>query len=150
MTQPTASDPRPTGCTAFRLRRLSRRVSQHYDAHLARAGLRSTQFSLLGALVRRDQLALTRLADGLAMDRTTLTRNLRPLVAAGWVRMQTGEDARSRLVAITPAGRLCWEQAVPLWEEAQRTLHALLGVDDVVRLHGALDGALASLKSAPG
>lgn len=151
MTLPTSTEPRTSaGCTAFRLRRLSRRVSQHYDAHLAGAGLRSTQFSLLGALVRRDGPALTRLADVLAMDRTTLTRNLRPLVVAGLVRMDTGEDARSRLVAITPAGRERWQQAYPLWEQAQHTLHEILGAEDVGRLHGALDGALASLKAVPG
>lgn len=146
MTQPSPVEPRAQGCTAFRLRRLSRRVSQHYDAHLAAVGLRSTQFSLLGSLVRRDRPPLTRLAEVLDMDRTTLTRNLRPLEAAGLVRMETGEDARSRLVAITPAGRERWESAVPLWEAAQRTLHEILGADDVLRLHDSLDGALASLK----
>ncbi len=149
MTLPSTTESRAaTGCTAFRLRRLSRKVTQHYDTHLAGAGLRSTQFSLLGTLIRHDQPPLTRLAQMLGMDRTTLTRNLRPLETAGLIRMDAGDDARSRVVVITEAGRERWAQCVPLWEEAQRTLHAVLGAPEVLQLHASLDGALASLKAA--
>ena len=129
-------------CTAFRLRKLSRRVSQHYDAHLAGAGLRSTQFSLLGTLLRREPIMLSELADVLEMDRTTLTRNLRPLQAAGWVALGRGSDARTRTVAITDGGRAKWHEARPLWRAAQQSLHAVFGAEHVAALHGVLDTSL--------
>lgn len=132
-------------CTNFRLRKLSRRVGQHYDAHLAQVGLRSTQFSLLGALMRETPPTLTQLADTLEMDRTTLTRNLRPLAAAGWVELAPGADGRTRAVRITAAGRERWRLARPLWREAQRSLHAAFGEPAVARLHAALDAALAHM-----
>ena len=145
MTTAAQAAPLVKGCTSFRLRKLSRRVTQHYDAHLAAAGLRSTQFSLLGALRGDVPPTLTQLAQTLEMDRTTLTRNLKPLTVAGWVQFGAGEDARSRVVQITEQGRECWRSAKPLWREAQRTLHEALGLPQVAVLHDALDGALANL-----
>ena len=139
-----ASDaPAIRGCTCFRLRRLSRRVTQHYDSHLARAGLRVTQFSLLGMLLRADPLSLSELAARLDMDRTTLTRNLGPLQGAGWVAVAPGKDARSRAVSLTEAGRATWERAKPHWRQAQDELNAALGAAAVSELHGVLDQSLA-------
>ncbi|TSH95843.1 winged helix-turn-helix transcriptional regulator [Verticiella sediminum] len=145
MASDTAGPPSVTGCTAFRLRKLSRRVSQHYDGHLAAAGLRSTQFSLLSVLMGDVPPTLTQLADTLEMDRTTLTRNLKPLATAGWVRTSVGDDGRSRTVHITEEGRARWRAGRPLWREAQRSLHTALGLPQVERLHQALDDALAHL-----
>ena len=154
MSQANLPAPSVRGCTCFRLRRLTRRVTQHYDSHLARAGLRVTQFSLLGMLLRADSLSLSELAARLEMDRTTLTRNLGPLQGAGWVAVTQGKDARSRAVQLTDAGRAAWNSAKPHWRQAQDELNAALGAEAVTELHTLLDDSLAhfhlALDQAPG
>ena len=139
----SASTPAVRGCTCFRLRRLTRRVTQHYDSHLARAGLRVTQYSLLGMLLRADSLGMSELAARMEMDRTTLTRNLGPLQGAGWVEVTRGKDARSRAVRLTDAGRSAWDKAKPHWRLAQDELNAALGAEAMIDLHGLLDDSLA-------
>lgn len=138
-----ASIPAVRGCTCFRLRRLTRRVTQHYDSHLARAGLRVTQYSLLGVLLRADSLTMSELAARMEMDRTTLTRNLGPLQDAGWVEVTRGRDARSRAVRLTPAGNAVWDSAKLYWRQAQDELNSALGTQAVAVLHGLLDDTLA-------
>ncbi len=143
MSQANPPAPIIRGCTCFRLRRLTRRVTQHYDSHLARAGLRVTQFSLLGMLLRADSLSLSELAAHMEMDRTTLTRNLGPLQNAGWVEVMPGKDARSRTARLTDTGRSAWNSAKPHWRQAQDELNAALGAEAVTELHGLLDDSLA-------
>ena len=143
MSQANVSAPPVRGCTCFRLRQLTRRVTQHYDSHLARAGLRVTQFSLLGMLLHTEPLTLSELAARMEMDRTTLTRNLGPLQSAGWVAVTPGKDARSRSVLITGAGRAAWDKAKPHWRQAQNELNVALGAENVSGLHGVLDDSLA-------
>lgn len=140
---PEASAARPRGCTCFRLRKLTRRVTQHYDSHLARAGLRITQFSVLSMLAGVEPLSLSELAERLEMDRTTLSRNLGPLESAGWVEIGAGRDARSRAARLTPAGRDTWINAKPHWRRAQDELNQALGLEQVAGLHGLLDDSLA-------
>ena len=95
----------PLGCTNFKLRQLTRRVSQHYDHHLALAGLKTTQYSLLSHIAKLGPLTPGELARRMTLDASTLTRNLQPLVAAGWVVVGEGVNARSRLLTLTEAGR---------------------------------------------
>jgi DNA-binding MarR family transcriptional regulator len=143
MNQPDAPPQAIRGCTCFRLRRLTRRVTQHYDTHLARAGLRVTQFSLLGMLLCAEPLTLSEIAARMEMDRTTLTRNLGPLQNAGWLEVVPGKDARSRAVQLTDAGRTAWDNAKPHWRQAQDQLNTALGPETMAELHGLLDGTLA-------
>jgi DNA-binding MarR family transcriptional regulator len=138
-----ASAPAVRGCTCFRLRRLTRRVTQHYDAHLAPAGLRVTQFSLLGMLLGADSLTLSELAARMEMDRTTLTRNLGPLQNTGWVQVTRGQNARSRAVRLSDSGRAAWDRAKPLWRRAQNELNGALGAATMTELHRLLDTSLA-------
>ena len=131
-------------CTCARLRKLTRRVTRVYDVHLARAGIKTTQYSLLG-YASREPRALTELAAQMGMDRTTLTRNLRPLIANGWVRLVVGADSRSRIVEVTPAGQAARKAAAAQWKKAQLELHATLGARSVADLHAAVDAALSRL-----
>ena len=85
-------------------------------------GLRGTQFTLLVALSRSGPMAMNRLAKRLDMDRTTLTRNLRPLAAKGWVAIEQDEDRRVHNLEITAKGRAIARKALPAWREAQRTV----------------------------
>ena len=139
----------PQGCTNLRLRQLMRRVSQHYDAEMARCGLKTTQYSLLSHVLKLGPIRPGDLATEMKMDASTLTRNLRPLVDAGWVTLQAGTDARSRLVHITDAGRDKRAEAQRHWKAAQLALNETLGVERVMALHALVDDSLDLLTAQP-
>ena len=137
-----------TGCTCDRLRKLARRLTQRYDAHLAPTGLRLTQFSLLAHLMRGGPATMSALAALLEMDRTTLTRNLKPLADAGLVALDSGRDARERFLSLTGKGRTAWRAAREDWRRAQDEVNQVLGSEQVMALHGALDGSLERLRQS--
>ena len=139
-----AAPPPEMPCTCARLRRTARRLTQAYDKALKPSGLRLTQYSVLANVARRSGLSVTDLAELLAMDRTTLTRNLRPLGERGWVRIAPGPDRRSRAVEITQAGRLVYQEALPLWRDAERAFRQRMGPDEAAALMQLLDTAVAS------
>jgi DNA-binding MarR family transcriptional regulator len=110
-------------CAAGTLRRASRSLTRLYDAHLSRAGLTTTQFSILRTLQRRGgRMPLARLADDLVFERTSFYRALRPLRRAGLVSVRTGADRRAREVALTAKARPRIARAMPHWVAAQRSV----------------------------
>ena len=113
-------------CYCFGLRRAARIVTQHYDRHLRQAGLRATQFTVLATLAQTGPMPLNRLARRLGLERTTLTRNLRPLEAKGWLTVTVEEDRRVHSVAITSAGEKAANDALPLWRKAQSSAPAII------------------------
>lgn len=131
-------------CTCFQLRKLTRTVSRLYDQHLGKVGLKTTQFSLLQH-VNHQALPMAQLADLLGAERTTLTRNLRPLIEAGWVELLPGTDPRQRIVTITEAGRGKTRAAREVWRGAQDELERLLGADAVHALHAEIEFSLTRL-----
>ena len=139
---------KPQGCTNLRLRRLSRLVSRHYDAHVAASGLKTTQYSMLSHVMHLGPLRPVDLARAMNIEASTLTRNMKPLVAAGWLTQGEGADARSRLIAITDEGRVKRAEAQAHWRAAQTGLNDLLGVERVVALHALLDESLEILQRA--
>ncbi|HSQ81668.1 MAG TPA: MarR family winged helix-turn-helix transcriptional regulator [Casimicrobiaceae bacterium] len=114
---------------------------------MAAAGLRVTQFSLLRALAREGPLRISDLAARQLLDRTALSRNLDPLVAAGYVGIARGRDARTREVAITPKGAAALDAAQPHWLSAQRKVANRLGTEKLEALVAVL-GELESLHPA--
>lgn len=130
---------KPQGCTNLKLRQLTRRVTRLYDAEMARAGLKVTQYSLLSYVAKLGPIRPVDLANHMQMTPSTLTRNLRPLVDAGLLALSPGSDARSRLVSVTPAGRGKRQEAQRHWRSAQETVNAKLGVQRVHALHALLD-----------
>jgi DNA-binding MarR family transcriptional regulator len=113
-------------CAAASLRRAARAVTRLYDAALRDSGLRVTQFTLLQALQQSGSTSQARLGELLALDPTTLTRTLRPLADAGWIRAMPGRDRREARWTLTPAGRERMARARPAWERAQARLRARL------------------------
>ena len=97
----------PIECTCFRLRGAARRVTQIYSQHLGPTGLKISQFSLLGFVAAEGPVAIGRLSELLATDRTTLTRNLKPLLAEGLVERAPSGDKRRHELAATAAGLPC-------------------------------------------
>ena len=116
-----------TACTCTNLRKAARVVTKIYDAAFRPIGLRATQFTLLASLSHRGGLPQTRLAEVLVIDRTTLTRNLRPLVGRGFVRVDRDGDRRIRRISLTEAGKAILAEALPLWRKAQSRLVESLG-----------------------
>jgi DNA-binding MarR family transcriptional regulator len=106
-------------CVCFNVRKTARAITQLYDEMLRPSGLRVTQFSLLMATRGLDSVTLNRLARAVGMDRTTLTRNLRPLEKQGLLRIALGVDRRERNVTLTVKGEQAMVEALPLWEAAQ-------------------------------
>ena len=135
----------PTGCTNFKLRQLMRRVTMHYDAEMAKAGLKTTQYSLLSHVLKLGPLRPGELARAMMMDASTLTRNMKPLVNSGWIVLGAGSDARSRLVSITDAGRNKRTEAHRHWKVAQDGINQRLGAQRVHALHSLVDESLGLL-----
>jgi DNA-binding MarR family transcriptional regulator len=106
-------------CVCTAARRRGRELTRAFEKAMRGSGVRGTQFSLLAMLVQTGPLPTTRLADFLGLERTTLTRNLRPLIRDGFVRIDEGEDRRVRKVAITPVGEEAARRAFPFWKKAQ-------------------------------
>jgi DNA-binding MarR family transcriptional regulator len=137
------------GCTCARLRKLTRRLTRIYDAHLAAQAIKVTQYSLL-ANAARGERTLTEFAAELEMDRSTLSRNLAPLAAQGWVSVSVGADPRSRSISVTAAGRRKLKAALPLWRRAQCEVEAILGAAGVGELHRRVERALDALPNPTG
>ena len=119
---PTAHANQPVDCVSYRLRRAARKAARFYDDALRPSGLRNTQFTLLASLNRLGETSIGDLSEELAIDGTTLTRNLEILVRRGLVENIAAEDARVRNVRLTGLGKETYEEAVPLWREAQQHL----------------------------
>lgn len=132
------------GCTCFKLRKLTRAMSRLYDQHMATVGLKTTQYSVLSNAARAP-LPVAELAERLGMERTTLTRNLKPLQEAGWIELRPGADSRQRIVTITASGRDKVAEAFVVWRGAQRTFEELVGRDAVRALHLQLETTLTQL-----
>ncbi len=140
----------PRGCTNLQLRQLMRRVTQHYDAQMAPSGLKTTQYSLLSTVNRLGPVRPSDLAAALKMAPSTLTRNLKPLITAGWAETAAGADARTRAVSITAAGRAKRAEAQRHWKTAQASLNERLGVPRVLALHALIGESLALLAPEEG
>ena len=145
MNIPLPVRPSPADCTCFRVRSAARRVTQIYSKHLAPTGLRISQFSLLGFVTAQGPVTITELADLLATDRTTLTRNLRPLLSSGVVERATAADKRRHELVATPAGRALFKRALPLWAAAEQEVRLAMGTKLTADLHGALERSMERL-----
>jgi DNA-binding MarR family transcriptional regulator len=114
-------------CVCFSVRKAARAVTQHYDRALRKTGLRTTQFNMLAVLAQTGPLPMADLAEFLGLDRTSLTRNLRPPERKRWIRIAQGdEDRRVRMVSITPAGTAALRKALPAWQSAQASVAPIL------------------------
>lgn len=106
-------------CVCSAIRHAARAITRHYDEALRDSGLRNTQFTLLATLVQTGPMAMSRLAAFLGLERTTLTRNLKPLLRGGFVELREERDGRVRRIAITAEGEEKARAAFPLWKMAQ-------------------------------
>jgi DNA-binding MarR family transcriptional regulator len=136
---------KPELCNCLALRQAARHVTQFYDQFLARAGLRTTQFSILSRLRRLGPTTISVLAADLVMDRTTLGRNLQPLEREGLVAVVKGRtDRRSREIRLTDTGGERLRAAVDGWVNAQAGFEAVFGEQRSSELRALLQAVSAS------
>jgi DNA-binding MarR family transcriptional regulator len=136
-------EPAEIACVCATARMAARSLTRVYDRALEPAGIRTSQFSILARLLEEGPLSVTHLAGRLAMDRTTLARDLRPLERRGLVAISVGADRRVRMAELTAAGRRLVDEVRPLWKQVQRDVRAQLGADRVARLMDELRAATA-------
>jgi DNA-binding MarR family transcriptional regulator len=118
-------------CLCLHIQRAARAVARRFDDALRPLGLTNGQFSLLMSLNRPKPPGIGSVAALLAMDRTTLTANLKPLERRGLVTVSVDEkDRRNRLMTLTPAGRALLASAVPVWERTHVELERLITGSD--------------------
>ena len=123
--------PRGYDCVCGNLRMAARAVTSIYDRHLRDVGVRASQMAVLWAVAGARGVAVKELAARLAMDETTLIRNLRGLERQGWVALVAGGDRRQRIASLTDDGRAVFGSALPHWKNAQKVVTRLL--DDNLR-----------------
>jgi DNA-binding MarR family transcriptional regulator len=135
-------------CTCFSVRKASRAITQFYEGMLQPTGLRATQFGLLVVLAHTGPANITHLGRALVMDRTTLTRNLKPLAKKGFITIGLGEDQRTRSVALTTQGHQALAKALPLWVKAQAHVVNRLGQERWRRLMADLSATVALARAS--
>src|SRR2546421_9011736 len=124
-------------CIAVRLGLLNRVVTNLYDDALRPLGLKVSQLNILIVTAKLGLARPAQTCEILQLDTSTLSRNVKPLQAHGWLEVVPDEDARTQPFRLTPQGRRLIEKAVPAWEEAQRQATELLGNDGIALLDKA-------------
>src|SRR3954467_1848660 len=126
-------------CIAVRLRLLNRVVTNLYDAALRPLGLKVSQLNVLIVTARLGLARPAQVCEILQLDTSTLSPNVKPLQAHGWLEVVPDEDARTQPFRLTAQGKRLIERAIPAWEEAQRQASELLGDEGVALLDKAAE-----------
>lgn len=126
-------------CLCLATQRAARTLARRFDEALRPLGLTSGQFSLLMSLNRPKPPSIGSVAALLAMDRTTLTANLKPLERRGLLEAAVDSaDRRGRLLMLTEGGRMLLQSAVPIWERTHEKAERLLAATDAEALRAGL------------
>lgn len=127
-------------CLCFATQRAARRLARLFDDALRPLDLTNGQFSLLMSLNRPEPALIGEIASFLAMDRTTLTANLKPLERRGLLKATVDrEDRRGRHIALTRAGHVLLRAALPIWKRTHAEGERLLAPDDAETVRAGLE-----------
>jgi len=137
-------------CAVNALRKAERAATQIYDDALRPTGLRITQLNVLTAIRKLEPISVKKLARSIVMDRTTLTRNLKPLEREGLIQVNAVEDRRVREISLTPAGHRELTRAYRYWEQAQTRLLKQLGAKRMRQLVAELSETSKALQPLMG
>lgn len=143
MHQSTLSGP----CACTTLRKAARAVGRVYDEALAGRGMTTAQFAILRHVARGGSVPLSRLADSLVMDRTSLYRALAPVEARGWVAVAAG-PGKAKLASLTPEGRAALDNAEGDWEAVQTRIIGTMGAENWAGLEAGLKALTALAQEA--
>ena len=126
-------------CMCAVIRKTGRLLTKKYDQYLKPSGLKITQFSMLANIARNPGIAVSKLAELIVMDQTTVTRNLRVLEKAGYIHIETdATDHRIKRTQITDFGMSRMDEARPFWEKAQLEMERIIGREGIEWLLSSL------------
>jgi len=132
-------------CTGFNLKRTTRIVQNLFDQAFKPVGLEGTQYTVLGHIFVNGPITLTKLADLMQVDRTTLARNLSPLEKKEFIEIKQGSDKRAKVINITGSGKEVLSDALPLWKKTQEEIKAALGFENWSSMISNLTGLAEKL-----
>ena len=135
---PSLSTPVEDPCNCFYLRRAARLVTRQYAETMKAAGLKSSQFTILAIISKYGRLTITELANKMGLERTSLSRTLRPLEKDGLIIISEEQERRRRYIELTKPGKAAYKKALPLWNEAQHQFKEQLGAEDLKTLKSLL------------
>ena len=141
----TTVDTIASECLAVRIRLLNRTVTNIFDDALRPLGVKVSQLNVLTVVAKRGPISPRDVAKGLNMEKSTLSRNVAPMRAHGWLEVSNGDTGRRQSLEIGPAGRKLIEKALPLWKKAQAESQAMLGKQGAHSIHRAVDSVRAQL-----
>jgi len=118
-------------CHCITARRAASALTACYDRALAECGLSITQFSLLWNLDALAESNVTRLAECVGLERSTLVRNLKPLIANGYIRDGADDGSRDRKLFVTAEGKAALTRGIPLWKRMQKEIYSKVGAGDI-------------------
>lgn len=131
--------PKPSSpCNCMNIRRAARAVSQFYDSVLESGGISLNQFGMLNVIDSMQSPGISELAGEFRVDRTTMNRNLKPLLEKGLICQRQGSDARRKEIVLTESGHSVLQRGMELWMEAQKSLELYLGADELKQLKSTL------------
>jgi len=135
------ADNTATSCIATRVRQLSRIVTRVYDDAMRPLGITASQFTLLTQLAARDGITAVEIGGGLDIEKSTLSRNLKRMLALGLIAMDPPAGRRGRGLHLTPKGQAVIKDAYPIWLTAQERAVRVLGPQSRVTLDGLVENA---------
>ena len=116
-------------CHCINLRKTAKHITDYYNKAIEACGLTVSQFSVLWNLDYLGQSNTTALAERVGLDRSTLVRNLKPLLTGGFMKDSAPEGQRDRVLGVTSKGKMALEIGIPLWKEAQKKVNTMLGAE---------------------
>lgn len=135
-----------TECTVFNLKRATRAVQSVFDEAFKSVGLEGTQYTVLSHIYVVEPISLTKLADLMDVDRTTLARNLAPLEKKGLIEIKPGNDKRAKVINTTEIGKEVISKALPIWRVTQEKMKNTLGAENWSLMISNLKGLVENLK----
>ena len=135
------ADTTATSCIATRVRQLSRIITRVYDDAMRPLGITASQFTLLTQLAARDGITAVEIGGGLDIEKSTLSRNLKRMLALNLITMDPPAGRRGRGLHLTPKGQSVIKEAYPVWLSAQQKAVAVMGPETRAILDGLLGNA---------
>jgi DNA-binding MarR family transcriptional regulator len=118
-----------SACLATRVRQLSRIITRVYDDAMRPLGITASQYTLLAQLAQRDAITAVEIGHELDIEKSTLSRNLKRLLALGHINMDPPAGRRGRGLHLTPKGQGILKDAFPIWQDAQKRAFAVMGAE---------------------
>ena len=133
-------------CTGFNLKKATRVIQNLFDEAFKPVGLEGTQYTVLAHIFVHGPISLSKVADLMHVDRTTLARNLAPLERKSLIEIKPGSDRRSKIINITDEGKKVLADALPLWKKTQEKIKGALGIENWESMISNLSGLVKELK----